>query len=90
MKYLIQCRGSRRGQNGHGLLRGLGLRPATEFAEDPSPGALQVDHALTRLLLDVVKLLPMRLNRGLDEGPARGWLIVDMAGDWEEVFPAAH
>ncbi|MEM9395434.1 MAG: HAD family hydrolase [Pseudomonadota bacterium] len=27
------------------------------------------------------------LNRGLDEGPARGWVIVDMAKDWEQVFP---
>ncbi|MEM7239903.1 MAG: HAD family hydrolase, partial [Pseudomonadota bacterium] len=29
-----------------------------------------------------------RLERGLDEGPARGWLIVDMADDWKTVFPA--
>lgn len=28
-----------------------------------------------------------RLDRGLDEGPARGWLIVDMAEDWEQVWP---
>ncbi len=28
-----------------------------------------------------------RLERGLDEGPDRGWLIVDMAGDWKTVFP---
>ena len=28
-----------------------------------------------------------RLNRGLDEGPGRGWLIVDMAEDWETVWP---
>jgi phosphoglycolate phosphatase-like HAD superfamily hydrolase len=27
------------------------------------------------------------LNRGLDEGPDRGWLIVDMAEDWKQVFP---
>jgi phosphoserine phosphatase len=27
------------------------------------------------------------LNRGLDEGPKRGWTIVDMARDWEVVFP---
>jgi hypothetical protein len=27
------------------------------------------------------------LNRGLDEGPDRGWLIVDMATDWEDVWP---
>jgi hypothetical protein len=31
-----------------------------------------------------------RLNRGLDEGPGRGWVIVDMAADWEEVFPASY
>ncbi len=28
-----------------------------------------------------------RLARGLDEGPARGWLIVDMARDWGSVWP---
>ena len=28
-----------------------------------------------------------KLNRGLDEGPERGWLIVDMAEDWEQVWP---
>lgn len=28
-----------------------------------------------------------KLARGLDEGPARGWLIVDMARDWSAVFP---
>lgn len=27
------------------------------------------------------------LNRGLDEGPGRGWVIVDMANDWEQVWP---
>jgi len=27
------------------------------------------------------------LNRGLDEGPARGWVIVDMAQDWEQIWP---
>jgi len=27
------------------------------------------------------------LERGLDEGPGRGWLIVDMAEDWEQVWP---
>jgi hypothetical protein len=27
------------------------------------------------------------LARGLDEGPARGWLIVDMARDWEQIWP---
>ena len=29
-----------------------------------------------------------RLVRGLDEGPGRGWLIVDMAEDWETVWPS--
>jgi hypothetical protein len=28
-----------------------------------------------------------QLVRGLDEGPDRGWLIVDMAQDWEQVWP---
>ena len=28
-----------------------------------------------------------KLNRGLDEGPGKGWLIVDMARDWERVWP---
>jgi hypothetical protein len=28
-----------------------------------------------------------RLARGLDEGPERGWLIVDMARDWRAVYP---
>ncbi len=27
------------------------------------------------------------LNRGLDEGPEKGWLIVDMAEDWNRVWP---
>lgn len=27
------------------------------------------------------------LNRGLDEGPDRGWVIVDMAEDWSRVWP---
>jgi phosphoglycolate phosphatase-like HAD superfamily hydrolase len=27
------------------------------------------------------------LARGLDEGPGRGWLIVDMASDWTRVWP---
>jgi len=30
-----------------------------------------------------------RLARGLDEGPERGWLIVDMARDWGRVWPSA-
>ena len=28
-----------------------------------------------------------RLDRGLDEAEARGWLLVDMAQDWERVWP---
>jgi hypothetical protein len=28
-----------------------------------------------------------RLARGLDEAPARGWLVVDMARDWGRVWP---
>jgi len=28
-----------------------------------------------------------KLDRGLDEGPGRGWLIVDMAGDWARIWP---
>ncbi len=28
-----------------------------------------------------------RLERGLDEGPDRGWLIVDMSKDWSRVWP---
>lgn len=27
------------------------------------------------------------LNRGLDEGPERGWVIVDMAEDWNRIWP---
>ena len=30
-----------------------------------------------------------RLDRGLDEGPKRGWTIVDMARDWKRIFPPA-
>lgn len=29
-----------------------------------------------------------QLVRGLDEGPERGWLIVDMANDWARIWPA--
>jgi phosphoserine phosphatase len=29
-----------------------------------------------------------RLERGLDEGPGRGWTIVSMQRDWNRVFPA--
>ena len=28
-----------------------------------------------------------RLVRGLDEGPKRGWTIVDMAKDWKAIYP---
>ena len=30
-----------------------------------------------------------KLVRGLDEGPERGWLIVDMANDWEQIWPSS-
>lgn len=29
-----------------------------------------------------------RLNRALDEAPARGWIVVDMKADWKTVFPS--
>lgn len=29
-----------------------------------------------------------KLDRGLDEADARGWLVVDMAADWASVWPA--
>ncbi len=29
------------------------------------------------------------LRRGLDEGPQRGWVIVDMAEDWRRIWPAS-
>lgn len=28
-----------------------------------------------------------RLQRGLDEGPRRGWTIVSMKNDWKAVYP---
>jgi hypothetical protein len=28
-----------------------------------------------------------RLDRGLDEAPDRGWVLVDMARDWKQIFP---
>lgn len=28
-----------------------------------------------------------RLARGLDEGPQRGWTIVDMKADWKVIYP---
>lgn len=30
------------------------------------------------------------LNKGLDEGPGRGWLIVDMAQDWSRVYTGSQ
>jgi hypothetical protein len=30
-----------------------------------------------------------RLDRALDEAPARGWLVVDMERDWRTIYPAA-
>jgi phosphoserine phosphatase len=29
-----------------------------------------------------------RLRRGLDDGPKRGWVIVDMKSDWRVIYPA--
>lgn len=29
-----------------------------------------------------------RLERGLDDAQANGWLLIDMARDWNRVFPA--
>lgn len=29
-----------------------------------------------------------KLDRGLDEAPARGWLVLSMKNDWKQVFPA--
>ena len=31
-----------------------------------------------------------KLVRGLDEAPARGWVVVDMARDWAEIYPTAQ
>ena len=28
-----------------------------------------------------------KLNKGLDEGPARGWTILSMQKDWKTIFP---
>lgn len=33
------------------------------------------------------KTLFGKLNRGLDEAPKRGWLVVSMKADWKRVFP---
>ena len=30
-----------------------------------------------------------KLERGLDEGPRRGWTIVSMKDDWKTLYPAA-
>jgi len=30
-----------------------------------------------------------RLNRGLDESAARGWIVVSMKDDWRHIYPAA-
>ena len=30
-----------------------------------------------------------RLDRGLDEGPARGWTVVSMKRDWTTIYPAS-
>jgi len=29
-----------------------------------------------------------RLDRGLDDAAAHGWLLIDMASEWNRVFPA--
>lgn len=31
-----------------------------------------------------------QLARGLDEAASRGWLVIDMAGDWERVWPGGE
>ena len=31
-----------------------------------------------------------QLARGLDEGPGRGWVIVDMKNDWKTIFPSEN
>jgi hypothetical protein len=28
-----------------------------------------------------------KLDKGLDEAPERGWVVVDMKNDWKTVFP---
>ena len=30
-----------------------------------------------------------QLDRGLDEAEGRGWLLVDMAKDWQRIYPSA-
>jgi len=31
-----------------------------------------------------------RLDRGLDNAAANGWLLIDMANEWKQVFPVAN
>lgn len=31
-----------------------------------------------------------KLNRGLDEGPGLGWVIIDMAADWNRIYAGAQ
>ncbi len=31
-----------------------------------------------------------RLDRGLDEAGQKGWLLIDMAQDWKEIYPAVN
>ncbi|MAT70208.1 MAG: haloacid dehalogenase [Planctomycetaceae bacterium] len=31
-----------------------------------------------------------QLDKALDEAPRRGWLVVDMAQDWKQIFPTAE
>ena len=31
-----------------------------------------------------------RLDKGLDEAPKRGWVVVDMKTDWKVIFPAEN
>ena len=31
-----------------------------------------------------------RLDRGLDDAAAHGWLLIDMASEWNRVFPAEN
>ena len=30
-----------------------------------------------------------KLDKGLDEAPARGWLLIDMKNDWKQIYPSA-
>jgi hypothetical protein len=29
-----------------------------------------------------------KLERGLDEAPKRGWIVVDMKSDWKVIYPS--